>query len=208
MPQFQKYEKPNKKRKKNSDKSKSIDGDIPIKYEDRSSNGLLAPGTLRSQGERASTAPTTPNWSSRHGQQDSGVSFPIHDQGHNPHMMGYSQSFEHAPPMERAYSSYDESTMNGANSSPDSAYNSSTTSAGSMHLSYPAVSLAYSAPIHGVSTMECHNDGMPGMMLPEHSRPQPTTVYTAITESDRAWSTTPAAYMPAQPPTFTTPAFY
>lgn len=118
--------------------------------------------------------------------------------------MSYNQSFEHAPQMERAYSSYDESPINGANSSPDSAYPSSTTSAGSMHMSYPAVSMGYSAPVHGIPTAQYQTEGLPGMMMPDHSRPQVQQVYTAVTETDRSWSATPASYMPAQPQPFAT----
>lgn len=215
-----KFEKPNKKRKKNWDKNKSIDSEISSAgimsvYEDgKSLNGLLKPGTLKSQGDRASTAPNTPSWS-RHATQDSGVCFPPpNDQTHNTHLMPYPQQYDHSAPIDSRYSSYDEGTMGGSNSSPGSAYPSSTTSAGSMHMMYPnstqPVSLGYSAPIHGLPTMQSQDDGMmSGMVLPSQGRPQVTTVYTAVTETeDRNWSATPASYMPAQAQTFATASFY
>ncbi|KIW09369.1 hypothetical protein, variant [Verruconis gallopava] len=215
LPMVKKFERPNKKRKKTSDKSKGADTDSTIVNGDddgKTPNGLLKPITLGSNGERDSTTPNTPSWR-QHSTQDSGISFPRpNDQGHDQHIMSYSQQYDSTGQMDSRYSSFDGSPMDGSDSSPISGYPSGTSTGGG-HMMYStsaqSVSMGYEAPIHSLSTMQNHDGAMmSGMMVPSHGRPQLTTVYNAVTESDdRSWQATPASYMPQAQP-FATPSFY
>jgi hypothetical protein len=213
-----KFEKPNKKRKKNPTKKQSMNSDasgaeLMSGYEgDKSPGGLLRPGTLKSQGERAISAPNTPAWS-RHATQDSGICFQAPgEQTSTSHLLPYAQSFDHAPALDTRYSSYNEGNMDDPNSSPGSGYHSSTSPDGNLHMMYPQSSqpLGYSTAMSGLSAMPGHGQNMmSSMVLSSQGRPQTTTVYNAMTETeDRSWSATPASYMTTQPPSFTTPTYY
>lgn len=184
---------------------------LPGQDDGKSSNGLLKVETLRS----SATTPNTPTWT-RHATQDSGVCFPHpHDpstQGQPQHILSYGQHYEASAPVDGRYSSFDESTIDGSNSSPMSQYPSSATSTSSIHMTYPSSSQAcnvgYQAPMHGVPMQSHGSEIYSDMILPSQGRPS-ISVCTAVTEpEDRGWSTTPASYLPPQQPTFTTPNFY
>lgn len=181
---------------------------------DGKSRSLLEPATLRSQGDRASSAPTTPQWS-RHAATDSGISFPpSSSQSHNPQMTSYAQPCDQSMTMNGRYSEYDGSGLVGADASPDSAYSHSTATSGSMHmtLSYEPTSqagLTYAGPCRAIADMHSQDDNMmAGLGMSSH--PQPLTqVYATVTEpANRNWAATPASYMPSNPQTYTTTSFY
>jgi hypothetical protein len=223
-----KFERPNKRRKKSSAEKKegfkNSDGEMFNTAgfngeEDVKPNGLLKPETLRSTGhERGSTTvPNTPTWP-RHSTQDSGVCFPhtadSSAQPHAQHMMPYGQQYDPtAPPMNSRYSSFDENTIDGSNSSPISQYPSSATSTGSVHMMYSSsaapVSLGYQTPMHSLPMPNNGNEMIPEMILPSQGRPQMSAVFTAVTDGeDGRWSATPASYIPQQQQTFAATSFY
>jgi hypothetical protein len=173
--------------------------------------GLLQPSLLRAQSERASSVPNTP-WPGHGTQESASVSFPaMANPAQNSQVMFMPQY--NYPSSIGARFSFDEN-MDSSNSSPGSAYPSSSTSASSMHMTLsfqpPPVSMGFPTSCHGLPTIHGQDTMMmPGLVIPADVRPQVQEVYTAITETqDRAWSSTPATYMPSQPHIYPTAGFY